>query len=340
MKAINWFKTKEKRPIEELEPKECPNCQTTFQGYYCPNCGQSDTEFDRPFGFVMYDFMGNFFSFDSRFFKTFWYLMSRPGFLTMEFLLGRRERYAPPFRTFIFLSFILFLLLQTLTGKALREPFGADPEMMSDVALSDSINEALKESELIISEQLGDSAEVLNLPVGTDFMRKGSLEEKFAVYADEITEKIKTETDPKKKENLRRAKIILESPRVMNSTILKYLSWAFFIMLPVFALMLALFYVRKKMNFIRHLVFSVHIHSFVFLVNIVVVALALIWHLPFEIYFAAFLVVQVYIFLALKRFYGQKFLKTFFKFITLGAIYSFSIIMALVWVVYNAFMAL
>jgi len=107
------------KPIEELEHVQCKNCDCEFQGYYCPNCGQEITEFNRPISFVFYDFMGNFFAFDTRFFKTFWNLLVRPGFLTIEFFKGRRVRYSPPFRVFIFLSFVLFLLLQLVSYKGL-----------------------------------------------------------------------------------------------------------------------------------------------------------------------------------------------------------------------------
>lgn len=339
MKVAKWFKKEPKVPIDQLEAHECPNCETTFKGYYCPNCGQSDTEFDRPFGFVVYDFMGNFFSFDSRFFKTFWYLLSRPGFLTMEFLLGRRERYAPPFRTFIFLSFLLFLFLQILTNRALKTPLVTDSDPVDVEVLADSLQNAFAEAGMLNAGEETDSVSADSIP-GIDLFGSGSLEERLAPFADEVDKKLDGETDPEKIENLRRTKMVLQSPRALSGAILKYLSWAFFAMLPVFALMLSLFYIRKKMNFIRHLVFSVHIHSFVFLVNIAVVVLALAWHLPGWVYLTAFIVVQLYIFMALRRFYGQGFAKTLFKFLVLGGIYSFCIIMASIIVVYNAFMAL
>ncbi|WP_163710108.1 DUF3667 domain-containing protein [Mangrovibacterium lignilyticum] len=337
MKFTKWFK-QEKVPFEELEPHECPNCETVFKGYYCPNCGQSDSEFDRPFGFVVYDFMGNFFSFDSRFFKTFQYLALKPGFLTSEFLAGRRERYAPPFRTFIFLSFLLFLLLQILTGKALKEPIGWEPNAAEGVAIVDSINKEFSDSSFVLTEEeldtLGSGMEV-NVD---ELLAKNSLESKLELLSQKIDEKLQEEKGQEDRKTLLQMKRVLSSPRALTNAILKYLSWAFFAMLPIFAVFLALFYRKRKMHFIRHLVFSVHVHSFVFLINIVVVVLALIWHLPGWIYFMAFLMIQVYIYLALRRFYQQRYWKTFVKHMLLGGIYSLCIAIAFAYVIYNAFM--
>jgi len=338
-KWTKWFK-KEKVPFEQLEPHDCPNCETEFKGYYCPNCGQSDTEFDRPFGFVVYDFMGNFFSFDSRFFKTFKYLLLKPGFLTNEFLVGRRERYAPPFRTFIFLSFLLFLLLQILTDQALNEPIGLNTKEKTVSTVLDSLSTALNDPELKGAMDETDSIGT-KVKVGLeDILTKNTLEEKLAVLSRGIDKQLETETDPEERESLIRMKHVVESPRALTSTILKYLSWAFFAMLPVFAAFLALFYVRRKLHFIRHLVFSVHIHSFVFLVNIVVVSLSLFWHFSGWVLFGAFVIIQIYIYLALHRFYQQGYLKTFFKFLLLGGIYTICISVATGWVIYNAFVTL
>ena len=108
-KVNQLFKTRNSIPVDELDPVKCENCGHEFQGHFCPNCGQEVAEFNRPFGFILYDFAGNFFAFDTRFFRTLKYLLFRPGFLTSEFFQGRRMSYSPPFRIFVFLSFIVFL---------------------------------------------------------------------------------------------------------------------------------------------------------------------------------------------------------------------------------------
>ncbi|MFY9151833.1 MAG: DUF3667 domain-containing protein [Prolixibacteraceae bacterium] len=118
--------------LHELEMIRCENCDHEFKGYFCPVCGQEVAEFNRPMGFVLYDFVGNFFAFDTRFFQTFWYLVSRPGMLTSEFFAGRRVRYSPPFRIFVFLSFILFLMLQFYSESWLDQKANLDVQTKTE----------------------------------------------------------------------------------------------------------------------------------------------------------------------------------------------------------------
>ena len=44
----------------------CQNCDTSFKGNYCPECGQQLREFQKPFRFLIVDLAGNIFSFDTR----------------------------------------------------------------------------------------------------------------------------------------------------------------------------------------------------------------------------------------------------------------------------------
>ncbi len=53
---------------------------------------------------------------DSRLWRTLWLLVSKPGFLTVEFLEGRRARYLPPFRLYLVLSVVLFLVAASISS--------------------------------------------------------------------------------------------------------------------------------------------------------------------------------------------------------------------------------
>lgn len=89
----------------------CKNCETTFEGHFCPNCGQSVKDFDRPFKILFFDIMANMWAFDTRVLKTLKSLILKPGNMALDYVNGRRARYMPPFRLYIFISFIFFLLL-------------------------------------------------------------------------------------------------------------------------------------------------------------------------------------------------------------------------------------
>lgn len=59
----------------------------------------------------MLDFLGDYFTFDSLIIRSVKPLLFKPGFLTKEFLAGRRVSYIPPIRMFIFISIVFFLIL-------------------------------------------------------------------------------------------------------------------------------------------------------------------------------------------------------------------------------------
>ena len=88
---------------------------------------------------------------------------------------------------------------------------------------------------------------------------------------------------------------------------------AMFILLPIFALILKLFYFRKG-RFAYHLVFSFYFFSFLFAVFSLLVIANLIWkNFPGWIMTLVMFSTFFYLFLGVKRFYGQGYLRSFIK---------------------------
>lgn len=344
------LKKRNRIPVEELDIRQCDNCNHEFKGHYCPDCGQEVAEFNRPMGFVLYDFAGNFFSFDTRFFTTFWYMISKPGFLTSEFFAGRRVRYSPPFRIFVFLSFILFLLLQlyseswldhkTVLDVKTRDKqsglafnFGATIDKDAHQAFPDSVeqleffNASLLQDSVInpvrslVQDSVINSGSNLNIDF-SDF-KSGNIRENLNIIAVKLEAKLKSETDPEEQKKLNSYIVMCRAPEMVISIILKYLSWTFFFLLPVFALILKLFYIRRNQFYIRHLIFSVHLHSYLFLILVVIISLKLIF-LSGIVWIGSILAISfpVYLIVALRKFYGQSLTKTFFKFLGISVIYN------------------
>ncbi len=331
-----------KIPVEKLESVKCENCGYEFKGHFCPNCGQEVAEFNRPLGFVLYDFAGNFFAFDTRFFRSFWYLLSRPGFLTKEFFVGRRVRYSPPFRIFVFLSFLLFLFLQLYSERGLDKlpeirttksenvvTFGSGLNVKSSIA---NPIDSLKE------EEKNQIKGIVNMTLGRDSLKKGAggdinidwsilksgnIRDNLNRLAENFEAQMKVTTDPVKKRKLSQYIAMCRAPELAISKFLKYLSWAFFLLLPVFALILKLFYIRRNQYYIRHLIFSVHLHSYLFFILMIVVGLKLLFTYNFStIYVILIFSFPVYVILSLKKFYGQSFGKVFLIFFGISIIYN------------------
>jgi len=105
--------TKEEAPLDEI--KECENCHAKVQGLYCSQCGQSIESTLKYFWTVVLHILDDIFSFDSRASRTLFPLLFKPGFLTNEYVAGRRVHYVPPLRLYLFISIIFFISLKFFT---------------------------------------------------------------------------------------------------------------------------------------------------------------------------------------------------------------------------------
>ena len=303
----------------------CKNCQTTFDGNYCPVCGQGVKDLEKPFGFIFINFVGDMFAFDSRFFRTSGALLFRPGYLTHQFFEGKRVRYATPTRLFILSSFILFFLLQVYSNRILNNVL--DTPVTENVAAStDSVHPAYTDSlHAEINSRLDSTSVVLpGMTINLDaFANKENLREGLVELSDQMEEKLINEEDPEEKSKIREQIRLLRSPEQAIAKILKYMSWAFFLLLPVFALILKLFYIRRRYYYIRHLLFSIHLHTFIFIIYIIIVSLHLLLPVvPAFISLILILFIPIYFVIALKRFYGQNIIKVILKFIGISMMYG------------------
>jgi hypothetical protein len=87
---------------------------------------------------------------------------------------------------------------------------------------------------------------------------------------------------------------------------------ALFILLPIFAFLLKLLFFRKG-SFSHHLVFSFYFFSFLFTVLSIIIGVNYIWEIPDWIDTILVLCTFFYLFIAIKRFYGQGWFLSFFK---------------------------
>lgn len=83
---------------------------------------------------VMSDLADIVFNVDSRIFRSLWDMYLRPGFLTTEYLIGRRARYVTPFRLFFFLSIIAFFVMQASIPSDAIDQFKFDDDGQSAIS--------------------------------------------------------------------------------------------------------------------------------------------------------------------------------------------------------------
>ncbi len=107
-------------PHEPVAPPEppapqaarCANCGTPLQGPWCHRCGQEAHDPLTRFRGAVHEMFENVLHFDGRIWNTLLPLYTRPGFLTGEYLAGRRVRYVAPLKLMFFLAIIAFLVLR------------------------------------------------------------------------------------------------------------------------------------------------------------------------------------------------------------------------------------
>lgn len=190
----------------------------------------------------------------------------------------------------------------------------------------DSTERAAVDSLLNKTGQLNSNTANDDMDIKIDletFRDTHNLRHALNTLADTFEEQLETEDDPEKIADLREYIRLCPSPESANAKILEYISWAFFLLLPIFTLILKLAYIRRKHNYMRHLVFSIHIHSFIFMVMTLIVGLYLIFPGNLETVSAILMFsVPVYFVIAMKKFYGQSIGKVIVKFFVVSFLYN------------------
>lgn len=95
----------------EFSGKYCPNCGNELKNIFCEKCGQKKIELkDRSIRSFIIHFTEEFFTFDTKFFRTAKSLIFKPGYLTLEYISGRVIRYVTPLKLYLFTSLITLLI--------------------------------------------------------------------------------------------------------------------------------------------------------------------------------------------------------------------------------------
>ena len=282
----------------EANQARCPNCAAELHGPYCAECGQHQADLDRPFRELVSEGLSTFLAFDHRLGRTFRPLVRRPGFLTQEFLAGRRSRYVHPFRLYFALSLVFFLVFSYSDYRIIHKN---EPGIITIMSSDEEAARAAEES---------DPGGGNDLSVAVDDESAGWISEFFAPL-DELAE-----TDPRRFDRL----------------FIDRLSTSLIVLVPIVAVLLQLLYWKPR--FVAHLVFSLHLHCFSFLV--LVVGAVVDGGLKMlgsdgggTGNSVATLAIVVYLFLALRRVYGDGRLLTTVKFVALIVGYVLALLLTM-----------
>ena len=321
----------------------CKNCEQEFQETFefCPHCGQNAKD-DLTIRVLFYNTITNYFDFDARFFKSLIPLMFRPGYLARKFVEGKRLRYLHPAQYYLFASVIFFFIFSfqareynQKVDKVLKKGFeqeailGLDSiqKKTLDSAAVVKLTQSLKNNQAItgmdkeeiekldsIIENSANSNNISSINFGYD---KHKLDSLIAANATE-SEQLKAMGMKDDASFLQRRfytqvlKFQKNSGVGILQALLDSIPIALFFLLPIFAFILKIFFWRRG-SFSHHLVFSFYYFSFLFVVWGLIMLANYLWKVPNWINLISGLSTYLYLILAVKHFYRQGYILSFFK---------------------------
>jgi hypothetical protein len=288
---------------------------------------------------------------DSRLWRTLWYLLTRPGFLTREFFAGRRVSYLPPFRLYLVISVLFFLVAGVpQDAEIIRIQPEATPaangEKKPKVAFSFDapVDEAVKARKEAADEIAAAIAEESKAKA-EDVAKKGKesgVEEGVRDFCDQFRNQVPSDNEARNNLRERCRTIAGDGGRELAKSIVHNVPRAMFIFLPIIALVMKLMYWRPKRYYVEHLLFLIHNHAFVFLLLIPLVLIARIPHVGAYVgwlIFASIVYMIWYIYRGMRNFYQQRRALTLTKYFTLGFSYMITtFVMFLLVAIYSAMM--
>ena len=345
---------KSTRSLTRYRGTGCLNCghPLDVSDKYCPNCGQLNSTKKLSFTDFFNEFFANFFAYDSRFRRTLSAMLFHPGRISKDYIQGKRERYANPFRFYLSVSIIFFIIWSFSNN---MEGFGN-----IDNAISKDVQELSPEELEKLRTDLKNVPSIENVPISVDSVLLKQQENSGKTYKDFYFSQEKLDSLPfstafqkqlglydhfHKETAISKPLLALDSlhhsistfnrwvykkvvdfntiqknPEIFLGYFINKLPLIIFFYLPVFALFIWLLYWRRPFNYMEHLVFTFHVQTIFFVLMGISLILSNLfnWDSVFGILILLFL---FYLYKALKNFYAQSKFKTLVKFVILNGIF-------------------
>jgi Protein of unknown function (DUF3667) len=295
----------------------CDNCGAAVSGRYCAACGQRVEPPLHSLWHFTKVATEDLTHADSRLWRTLGALLFRPGYLTREFLAGRRARYLPPVRLYLVISVAFFLWAST-THDELRVVRITQPDHGPVQTALTPLDEGTFGKPLP-----GESAE--------------QHAERYCSSGINYDGPWRARIKPAAHRAC--VRFVLDKGRSLGEVFLHNVPRAMFIFLPLLAGAMTLMYWWPRHYYIEHLLLLVHNHAFIFLLLLLAgVASALLPPLSGWIAAGVTAYIAWYAYRSMRVVYGQGRGLTLGKLVVLSFFYlvSGSIMLALV-SVYSVF---
>jgi len=328
----------------------CENCGAPLTGHYCGQCGQAAVDYRRSFRYVIADVLDSFLNWDSKFFTTIALLIVKPWRLTNEFLAGKRVRYVNPLRLYLLAS-ILFFFAVNYGAKGLRvdaSKLGQKDraDLAADLKDEDLPPAAREKLQALLGEpeaQASPTNASPSPPVTASPPAQSNHEQKqeYGKIGDRpfvLFDQGKSTTPFERWIEARAKEKMGEKGTKMGlfiATLFSNLPYMMLCCIPLFALVLKVLYIRRRIFYIDHLIYALHIHTF-FYAGVMLIVLATIGldrFAPGAI--AGWMIALLWIafvtqiFLSIRYVYRQGWFFSIFKFLFGGFVYLIVLVFAL-----------
>jgi hypothetical protein len=236
----------------------CANCGAERSGPFCSRCGQNDRDYQRALPPLVSELLREAFELDSRLIRTLKLPLFRPGALALEFSRNRRASYVSPIRLYLFVSilFFFFLSMGAEVGNDADTDRPAVQIQLDEVADADTSTLLA----MLDEQRARRAAEILSRS-DNSIARLVLLQ-----IASDLSPEDLAEADPAFFFLLSEAIDAMYEPGSIVRQFMDNLGVGMLVMLPVYALLLKLFYPFRKRYYVENLVFSTHLHTFIYIV--------------------------------------------------------------------------
>lgn len=346
------------RKARKYRGTECLNCgqPLDLSDIYCPYCSQLNSTKQLSFSDFFAEFINSIVSYDSRLRYTVKDLLFKPGTITRNYINGQRLKYANPFRFFLSVS-IIYFILQGFIAFIIPE----ENSMFNDDVGEQIEGEDFYDKFISINDQIKEASAKAKMAEDSISERKDSIfpdkdVKQIAYFSEESldslswlessTERFKMYRDFYETHTIKKASVAMDSlnhkntlynrwlynknesiERISNNPkgfldyLFRKIPFFIFFFTPVYALFFWLIYSKKKHNYIDHTIFIFHVFSFLFLALIACLLPDTILGSNLFQNILLSLIGPFYFYKALRNFYKQSRFITIVKFVFLNFIF-------------------
>ncbi len=336
---------------------------------FCHQCGQLNSTKKLALKDFVAEFVSNVFSYDGRGWRTINHILFKPGFVSKQFLAGKRMSYANPFRFFLSVCIVFFIMVQLqqtykkyMGGNTAQKTINVnngDVDQITEEQLEDIEQQQFAGkfiADKIRDEQSQQEATKVKDTVPsrskTYFTQKELDDKNWFIrlfeQVDDYTDFYRNEREPDTERALEKLKhrqsnynkvlyeraVLLESiendASKLSDIILPKLPLFLFLFTPFVTLFLWLLYARRFFNYMEHLIFLFNVMTFVFLSSIIMLLIEWITFGYVDLSkIFFFLIGPFYFYKSIRKFYGQSRLKSILKFLLISFVYSITFVFGL-----------